>query len=1067
MALPGRAAALPLLALLLGLGPGRALEAGDGALPESALESLELAIRDLSESQGARYPGGAGFLARLEALRREPAKAEGRAARFESLKREALLANPLLDFERLLLVRRGNKSPRLGLPMNWEGNASLPRTGYDDEISVLSSLRTDATLSTLYRPPGGRFTGDLDLHWDADRLLFSMPGRNGRWQVHEIRSDGTGLRELPLIEHSEVDNYDACYLPGGGVLFTSTATFTGVPCVGGSAPVANLYRWDPPAGLRRLTFEQDHDWCPTVLNDGRILYQRWEYADLPHFASRILFEMRPDGSGQAAYYGSNSYWPNAMFYARPVPDHPSKFVAVVGGHHDVPRMGELVLFDPAQGRREAEGVVQRIPGRGKTVEPLIRDELVKNSWPKFLHPWPLSSKYFLVSAQPSPSHAWGIYLADVHDNLLLLKEQPGSALLEPVPLRARPRPPVLPDRTDPVRRDATVVISDLYEGEGLKGVPRGTVKALRLFTYHFAYRGVGGQMNRVGFDGPWDIKRVLGTVPVEPDGSAHFRVPANTPISIQPLDADGHALQLMRSWMTAMPGESLSCVGCHDRGGAAPRAGGSRALAREPSEISPWRGASGGFSFRREVQPLLDAQCVSCHDGRPGAPDFRDGPDVVLRAGADAYNRGAVFPPSYLALRSFVRTPTIESDLHLLMPAEYHAGTTRLVQVLRKGHHGVSLDAEAWERLAAWIDLNTPAHGTWSECAGSDRVSAPRKSRRDLDRRLSGVDEDPELIPKPAALRAPPRPPPAKAPAPAPAVEVPGWPFGTEEAVARQQAAGPRTRTLDLGGGAALDLLRIPGGDFAMGDAGGDEDERPVSRVTVGAPFWMGRLEVSNAQFARFDASHDSRLETGDFLQFSERERGYPVNGPDQPVCRVSWTRAMEFCRWLSARTGLRVTLPTEAQWEWACRAGTATPHAWGAAAADFAPFANLADATYRSVDTFSWGLPSGAIPPWRPAEGANDGFRVSAPVGSKRAGVWGLSDLHGNVAEWTRSRHRAYPYRDDDGRNSPEGLEPRVVRGGSWGDRPQQARSGSRRAYPAWQGVHDVGFRVVVEDAP
>ena len=267
-------------------------------------------------------------------------------------------------------------------------------------------------------------------------MLLSMPGEDRRWQVFELGVDGTGLRQLPLIDEPDVDNYDACYLPDGALLFSSTACFVGVPCVTGSSHVSHLFRYEPETGaIRRLTFEQDHNWCPAVLNNGRVLYLRWEYSDLPHFVSRILFHMNPDGTNQAEYYGSNSYWPNGLFFARPAPNHPTLVAAIVSGHHDVPRMGELVLIDPARGRAQAGGVVQRIPGRGQPVEPVIRDGLVMNSWPKFLHPWPLSDKYLLVASKPAPESKWGIYLVDVFDNMTLLKEIDGYALLEPLPLR--------------------------------------------------------------------------------------------------------------------------------------------------------------------------------------------------------------------------------------------------------------------------------------------------------------------------------------------------------------------------------------------------------------------------------------------------------------------------------------------------------------------------------------------------------------------------------------------------------------------------------------------------------
>ena len=345
---------------------------------------------------------------------------------------------------------------------------------------------------------------------------------------------------------------------------------------------------------------------------------------------------------------------------------------------------------------------------------------------------------------------WGIYLADVFDNLVLIKEcADGEALLEPVPLRPVARPRIVPTTVQPERKDAAISILDIYAGPGLAGVPRGTVKQLRVFTYHFAYHNMGGQTNRVGLDGPWDIKRIMGTVPVEKDGSVYFRVPANTPVSVQPLDADGQAVQLMRSWMSAMPGETLSCVGCHDHQNSSPPVGRTIALSKPPAEITPWHGPVRGFSFVREVQPVLDQWCVGCHDGKADSkhgpiPDFRAAPPVHPAGGDANYNNSTQFTPAYLALRSYVRGHTIESDMHLLTPCEFSADTTELMQLLRAGHHGVRPDAEAWDRLITWIDLNTPAHGTWSEIVGANKVNSQRDRRREMLKQYAQRDEDPE-----------------------------------------------------------------------------------------------------------------------------------------------------------------------------------------------------------------------------------------------------------------------------------------------------------------------------------
>ncbi|MBN2296527.1 MAG: hypothetical protein JXM70_29130, partial [Pirellulales bacterium] len=365
------------------------------------------------------------------------------AARLEY---DVALQNPLMNFAELLLIRRGEKTPFLGLPNNFHSNCSLPRRSYDDEIDVLSPVSLAGKPRRLYRPNDSHFVGDVDLDYDAGKMLFSSIGTHDRWHIFEINTDGSGLRQLTPHDLDDVDHYDGCYLPNGDIIFASTAPMAAVPCVNGSAKIANLYRMNADGqGIRQLCFDQEHNWCPTVLPNGRVMYLRWEYTDTPHSHDRVLFHMNPDGTGQMEYYGSNSYWPNSNFYARPIPQHPNKFVGIVGGHHGVRRMGELVIFDVTKGRRESSGAVQRIPGRGKPVEAIIADNLVDNSWPKFLHPYPLSDKYFLVSAKPTPTSSWGIYLADVNDHMVLLQEKKGYALFEPVPLRKTPRPPIVPD----------------------------------------------------------------------------------------------------------------------------------------------------------------------------------------------------------------------------------------------------------------------------------------------------------------------------------------------------------------------------------------------------------------------------------------------------------------------------------------------------------------------------------------------------------------------------------------------------------------------------------------------
>ncbi len=679
---------------------GLARQADRVSTARAALEKLDTAplrraIEDLCATHGPRYANGAQYLAELTAFEASLPSLKaaldagdltgiGALDKFRALRRTALLANPVLDFDRVLLVKRSEQN--LCLPQNWQGNSSMDaRT--DNEIASLSLREGSGGLSTVYRPASRQFVGDVDLHFNADRMLFSSIGSHGRWQVFEVKTDGTGLRQVTSADESDIDSYDPMYLPDERIIFDSTSTFQGVPCVGGSDYVANLHIMNADGSkVRRLCFDQDNDWCPTMLPNGRVLYLRWEYTDSAHYFSRVLMSMNPDGTGQMEFYGSNSYWPNSLFFARPIPGSSTRFVGIVTGHHGVPRMGELIVFDASKGRQEDSGALQRIPGYGKPFHGIIKDTLVDESWPKFLHPFPLSDKYFLTACKPTPEAKWGIYLVDVFDNLLLLDEEPGYALLEPIPLRKTPPPPALQDRVTLADKTATVFMQDVYVGSGLTDVPRGTVKNLRVFQYEYSYRNQGGHYF-VGMEGGWDLRRLIGTVPVLSDGSAMFRIPANTPVAIQPLDEEGKALQQMRSWFVGMPGEYVACVGCHERLNTTASLSVALASRQKPAEPTPWYGPKRGFSFVREVQPVLDKYCSGCHDGKEGRLNLADATIVPTSGGISD------LPKSYLELHPYVRRNGPEGDYHTLTPLEFHADTSRLVQMLRKGHHRVALDA--------------------------------------------------------------------------------------------------------------------------------------------------------------------------------------------------------------------------------------------------------------------------------------------------------------------------------------------------------------------------------------
>jgi len=1073
-------------------------------LETRAIDSLRQAIEDLRQSFGNRYPRGEEFLDRLGAIERDTASLEAeRVAAFEGLRREALLANPLLDGMRLLVVKRkasgaippnGNKgwfsrTPgfEIAMPSNHECNSSLNKDGHEDEIAVLARVAPDGGLSTLHRPAGGGYAGEVDLNWDGGRFLFTQSDAEN-WKIWEMRVDGSGLRQVTRMP-ADVDCMDPCYLPDGRIMFGSTASYQSVPCWHGLKWVSNLYVMEADGtGVRQVCFDQDHDLHPVVLPDGQVMYSRWDYTGINHIYLRMLMVMNPDGTGQRAVYGSNSWYPNALYFPRAMPGAANGIACILSGYHGPHRMGQLVLLDTGAGYHDATGIVRRISGRGDPIKPVIRDWLVEDDWPRFLHPFPLSEKYFLVACQEAKGCDWGIYLADAFDNLVPVKREPGWALLEPVPLRASPRPPIIPSRVDPSRDDALVYIHDVQAGPGLKGVPRGTIRALRVVAYDFGYRGLAGP-DKVGRGGPWEVMRIVGTVPIEEDGSAVFRVPARTPLLLQALDAEGKAVQLMRSWFAAQPGENVSCVGCHEtpRDTAVPRV--SIASRRAPREIDAWFGLARGFDFAREVQPVLDRHCVGCHDGSdPTMPDLRPEERVLGYKGLPVSKMeidrllpeireatGGVFKytPAYEALLGYVRRVGIEDDVSMLVPGEYHADVSPLIQLLKKGHGGVRLAQEDWSRLVTWIDMNAPCHGTWGEVFPIPRDAHAR--RMAMRRQFGGPKDDPEAVPEVGRSEVE-----AIAPRPVPEarpVTLDGWPMDLEKArllQARstgsgQASGGPQEKVIDLGGGVTIRLIRIPAGPFVMGDAGGQPDERPEAVVRIERGFWMGATEVSNEQYRQFDGGHDPKYYAKRHAQ--PDDQGPALNRPRQPAVRVSWEGAMAFCRWLSGRTGIAFSLPTEAQWEYACRAGSGTPMSFGSIDADYTPWANVADIMFKhgyrpAKPTITGGLEHIQLDGSALADGRFcDNAVVTEAVGSRQPNAWGLHDMHGNAAEWTRSLYRPYPYRDDDGRNVLAPAGRRVVRGGSFFDPPRRCRSAQRLEYPAWQRVFNAGFRVVAEE--
>lgn len=990
-------------------------------------------------------------------------------------KRAILLANPLLNGDKILTVRYqlGNRdrramAPELGTQSNnWSNQESARRKGFNADIVELSNLRDEVQIRTIYKPDNTSSIADLKLHWDGDRAMFTQTMSDNRWNVFEVKLNNGDCKKLIDNPEPDLEFYDGTYLPDGRIIANSNIGYQGVPCVNGSDPVGNMVLYTPQSkNLRRLTFDQDANWNPVIMNNGRVMYTRWEYTDLTHYYTRIVMNMNPDGTEQKALYGSGSMFPNSTFDVQPLPGYASAFVGIISGHHGVARSGRLILFDPAKARKGAAGMLQEIPHRNRPIVEEVKDRLVDGVWPQFIKPSPLNDTYFLVAAKLDKNDLWGIYLVDKFDNVTCLHKMEGEGYISPIAVRKTVTPPAIPDRVKLDDKQATVFIQDIYEGEGLKGIPRGTVKSLRLHAYEYAYVQTQSDHNWHGIQSGWDIKRMLGTVPVEEDGSVIFKIPANTPVSIQPLDKDGVAVQWMRSWLTGQPGEIVSCVGCHEDQNQIVIPKRVIASQKAPHALTPPEGGTRSFTFDLEVQPILDRACIACHNGEGKAFDLRGGK-----------KDGKGYGTSYLNLHPYVHRQGGEGDMVVLYPYEYHPNTSELVRLLKKGHYNVQLTDAEWRKIYNWIDYNAPDKGYFNANVlksfpyqGYDQIER-RKQLTDKYAGGAGVDWKKEIADYAAQLKnkgeIKPVMPKKVSPVKEKVLKVKGWPFAPDRVKEMLADEKETVKVLEIAPGVQMTFVRIPAGEFVMGSYHGEPDTYPTTKVKIDKAFWMGELEVTNQQYNTIFPQHDSRYVDQQWKDHVVP--GYPANKPEQPVIRVSYNDAMEYCKILSQKTGLNITLPTEAQWEWACRGGSDEDFWFGNLNADFGKKDNLADVTTNKfavsgVDP----QPMSPESPWYKyytflpkAANVDDGSLVQ--VGGKKyeANPFGLYCMHGNVAEWTRSDYVLYPYKE----NPKKVSEYKVVRGGSYIERPKYSTAYSRKGFYPYQCVFNVGFRVIIED--
>ena len=588
---------------------------------------------------------------------------------------------------------------------------------------------------------------------DGKKVVFAMSkGRGQGFLLYEMMIDDPNtIKQLTFNPPGlTVADFEPCYLPNGDIMFSSTRCFGTIDC--GWQATSNMFVMDGEGKyIRRLGYDQVHTFYPVLRGDGLVLYERWEYNDRDIANVCGLFRMAPDGCQQTEVFGNQTTWPMNIFQARPVPGSPNKFFAIASGHHGA-YSGEVCVIDNSADTNGPEHVAMVSPPR-KTETLDKNDTLaVGGVYRNSEYPYPLNDQWYLVSYRDMGQERFGsisnapyeIYLKSVDGKSRELLAWGGGSLHQPMVVAPWKEiwgyePPNIAPIANYNKSMGTFTMEDVYQGEGMKGVARGTAKTLRVVALKYRVSGAcdsgyagmiqGTKPNDVIFAAPninppslwggsWDVKEVLGETNIHEDGSASFQVPARTPVYFQVLDANGRSIASMRSWSTLMPGETFSCVGCHESKSKAP---GVRAvaLAGEPKPLETLLGIENqGFDFPKFVQPILDKNCVSCHKANH--------PSGIDLTGDLVYDRAAKksFAKSYTSLmRGLGRTTSnkaisiasIFSQAPQMPPYSYGSTKSGMIKTLtvdKDVHHkDVHLTDKELKILSCWIDLEAPHSG--------------------------------------------------------------------------------------------------------------------------------------------------------------------------------------------------------------------------------------------------------------------------------------------------------------------------------------------------------------------
>jgi hypothetical protein len=601
---------------------------------------------------------------------------------------------------------------------------------------------------------GGSFLSP-DLSYDGRSILFAYvectgdtqhrhhtDPAQGHWHegrcyhIFKVNVDGSGLEQLT---DGTWNDFDPCWLPNGRIAFISERRGGYLRC-GRVCPTYTLFDMAADGSdITCLSFHETNEWHPSVTNEGLIVWTRWDYVDRHGCTAHKPWTTTLDGRDPRPVHGNysiRSSRPDMETDVRAIPGS-NKLIAVASPHHGQ-SYGSLILIDPAVPDDDAMGPVQRIT-------PEVGFPETQGGSQVYGTPWALSEDYYLCVYDASMQQGvgfqgggfvagnYGVYLADAFGNKELLYRDPEIGCLTPMPLQARPCPSVAPQlaqrgaETNPAARhtaqetfesaEGTVAVMNVYDS--LKPWPEGTqIRQVRVLQVLPMSVPSGGPPHETGVrvvtagDSVVPVRYVLGTAPVEADGSAHFVVPANREIFFQALDEKGLAVQSMRSATHLQTGDRLVCAGCHEpkHRVALNTQSLPLALQRPPSRLEPDVDGSNPFSYPRLVQPVLDRHCVQCHQEKSDvAPNL--GREPIVRNWYASYN-------SLVTKYGFYDY----GDPYRTTPGRFGARASKLYELLQKGHHDVKLSDEEMYRITLWLDCASMFYGVYEREGGKAQL---------------------------------------------------------------------------------------------------------------------------------------------------------------------------------------------------------------------------------------------------------------------------------------------------------------------------------------------------------